>query len=78
MQKWDPDFNPAHQKTTNAKVWVRVVNLPWEYLHPQIFSDLAWEIGVPLRIENSTLSCSFGHFAHFHIDVDLSGALPIP
>lgn len=75
MQKWDPNFNPTYQKNTNAKVWASLGDLPWTYWHPSILSDLVCRIGVPLRIDNSTLLGNFGHFACFLIDFDLSGAL---
>ena len=66
-----PDFNLNEQKNTNVQVWVRFYDLPWAYWHPQILSDVARAIGVPLKIDQATINGDFDHFARVLIDIDL-------
>ncbi|KAF3433719.1 hypothetical protein FNV43_RR24822 [Rhamnella rubrinervis] len=42
-----------------------------EYWHPRILTDLARGIGVPLRINNSTIAGNYRRYAWVLIDVDL-------
>ncbi|KAK3195733.1 hypothetical protein Dsin_027043 [Dipteronia sinensis] len=60
----------------NAQIWVRFYDLPWEFWHLQILSDMARGIEVPLKFERATLESDCGHFARMLIDVDLSKPLP--
>lgn len=46
------------------------------YWHPQILSDLARDIGVPLRFDYNTISGEFGHFARVLVDVDHGNSVP--
>ncbi|KAF3452087.1 hypothetical protein FNV43_RR08183 [Rhamnella rubrinervis] len=41
-----------------------------------ILTDLVRGIGIPLKIDNITLSGNFGHFARVLVDIDLSGFVP--
>ncbi|KAK3192977.1 hypothetical protein Dsin_024287 [Dipteronia sinensis] len=76
LQPWTQNFNPNTQCTTNAQIWVRFYDLPWEFWHPQIFSDMARGIRIPLKFDRATLEGDYGHFARMLIDVDLSKPLP--
>ncbi|KAK3229335.1 hypothetical protein Dsin_001216 [Dipteronia sinensis] len=75
LQPWTQNFNPNTQCTMNAQIWVRFYDLPWEFWHPQILSDMARGIGIPLKFDRATPECDYGHFAHMLIDVDLSKPL---
>ena len=72
MQQWVPDFNPNSQRPTNAQVWARLYDLPWEYWDANILKNIARGIGIPLKIDQNTLDGKFGHFARILIDIDLS------
>ncbi|KAK0582022.1 hypothetical protein LWI29_020550 [Acer saccharum] len=76
LQPWTQNFNPNTQRTTNAQIWVRFYDLPWEFWHPQILSDMARGVGIPLKFDRATLEGDYGHFARMLIDVDLSKPLP--
>ena len=54
---------------------MRFYDLPWAYWHPQILSDLARAIGIPLKIDRATLNGDFGNLAWILIDVDLQNQL---
>ena len=60
---------------TNAQIRVRFYDLTWEFWHPQILSDIACGIGVPLKFDRAILKGDYGHFTHMLIDVDLSKPL---
>lgn len=53
-------------------MWVWFYGLNWVYWHPQILLDLARNIGVPLKIYQSTISGDFGHFPRVLVDVELA------
>ncbi|KAK0582625.1 hypothetical protein LWI29_027805 [Acer saccharum] len=76
LQPWTQNFNPNTQRTTNAQIWARFYDLPWEFWHPQILSDMARGVGIPLKFDRATLEGDYGHFARMLIDVDLSKPLP--
>ncbi|KAK2658156.1 hypothetical protein Ddye_004689 [Dipteronia dyeriana] len=76
LQPWTQNFDPNTQRTTNAQIWVRFYDLPWEFWHPQILSDMARGIEIPLKFDRATLEGDYGHFACMLIDVDLSKPLP--
>ncbi|KAF3432339.1 hypothetical protein FNV43_RR27079 [Rhamnella rubrinervis] len=48
----------------------------WEFWHLRIFTDLTRGIGILLRIDNSTLTRNYSHFARVLVDVDLAGFVP--
>ncbi|PON34731.1 hypothetical protein PanWU01x14_341990 [Parasponia andersonii] len=75
LQPWAPGLVPNEQKTTNVQVWVHFYELPWEFWHPQIYSDLARTVGIPLKIDQTTLNGDFGHFAQVLVDIDLKNPL---
>ncbi|KAF3433638.1 hypothetical protein FNV43_RR24741 [Rhamnella rubrinervis] len=54
-------------------LWVRFYNLSWKLWHPSI---LASDIGIPLRIDNSTITRNYGHFSRVLVDMDLVGFVP--
>ncbi|KAK3212712.1 hypothetical protein Dsin_017418 [Dipteronia sinensis] len=72
LQPWIPNFNPALQKSSNAQVWVRFYDLSWVYRHPNIISDIARGIGVPLRLDRAIMEGDFGHFTCVLVDIDVS------
>ena len=57
------------------QVWVRFYDISWAYWHPQILSDVARAIDVPLKIDQATINGDFGHFARVLIDIDLKNPL---
>ncbi|KAK2638051.1 hypothetical protein Ddye_025846 [Dipteronia dyeriana] len=75
LQSWTQNFNPNTQRTTNAKIWVWFYDLPWEFWHPQILSDMTRGIRIPLKFDRANLEGDYGHFARMLIDVDLSKSL---
>jgi len=55
---------------------VQFYDLPWEFWHPQILSDMACGIGIPLKFDRATLEGDYGHFTCMLIDVNFSKPLP--
>ncbi|KAF3433552.1 hypothetical protein FNV43_RR24654 [Rhamnella rubrinervis] len=47
-----------------------------EYWHPRILTDLTRGIGIPLRIDNSSLAGNYDHYARVLVDVDLTWFVP--
>ena len=76
IQSWIWNFNSYIQKTTNAQIWVRFHDLPWEYWDHKILFDLARCMKVPLKFDEMTRKGDYGHFAWILIDVNFSKLLP--
>lgn len=77
ISQWVPDFNPSKQKQTNSQVWIRIFDLPQEYWRPAILCSIARGVGLPLRIDNKTLSKEVGLFARVLVDIDfVTSTLP--
>ncbi|KAL6194794.1 hypothetical protein ACLB2K_035870 [Fragaria x ananassa] len=72
LMRWTPNFSPAHQKNTNAQVWVNFWDLGLEFWEPRTLFEIANGIGVPVKIDQNTLERKFGLFARVLIDIDLS------
>ena len=75
LQPWSPDFNPNSQHLTNAQVWIKLHDLPWEYWDASILKNIARGVGIPLKIDQNTLEGKFGHYARILVDIDLSKEL---
>ena len=72
LQPWTPDFNPNYQRLTNAQIWIKLHDLPWEYWDASILKNIARGVGIPLKIDQNTLEGKFGHYARILVDIDLS------
>lgn len=59
----------------NVHLWVHFY-WSWVFWHPQILSDLARCVGVPLKIHDTIMDGEFGHYAPVLVDVDLSSHFP--
>ena len=60
---------------TNAQVWIKLHDLPWEYWDASILKNIARGVGVPLKIDHNTIEGKFGHYARILVDIDLSKEL---
>lgn len=47
FMRWTPNFSPAHQKNTNAQVWVKFWDLGLEFWEPLTLFEIANGVGVP-------------------------------
>lgn len=75
LQQWKHRFDPSTGKTSNVQTWIRFYRLPWEVEDPSILFGIVRQIGVPLCIDNMTLSGDLGQFARVLVDLDLSKLL---
>ena len=66
---WSKDFNPLNQAQTHAQIWVRLMHLPQEYLHPQTLLEIASGVGTPLVIDEATQARLFGLYARVLVDL---------
>ncbi|KAJ9184894.1 hypothetical protein P3X46_004579 [Hevea brasiliensis] len=74
VRQWHPNFDPDLAQIEKAMLWVRVPNLPIEY-YSHTFLWVGQRIGVPIHIDDTTLSVSRGKFARMCVEVDLSKTL---
>ncbi|XP_040373877.1 uncharacterized protein LOC121052602 [Rosa chinensis] len=51
FMRWTPNFSPAHQKNTNAQVWVNFWDLGLEFWEPITLFEIANGIGVPVKVD---------------------------
>ncbi|KAJ9184836.1 hypothetical protein P3X46_004523 [Hevea brasiliensis] len=75
VHQWHPNFDPDLAQIEKAMLWVRVPNLPIEYYSHTFLWRLGQRIGVPIHIDDTTLSVSRGKFARMCVEVDLSKTL---
>ncbi|KAL8492508.1 hypothetical protein ACS0TY_023913 [Phlomoides rotata] len=52
LQHWVQDFNSNKVYTSLAQVWVRLTDLPMEYLHPGILNAIASALGTLIKIDD--------------------------
>ncbi|KAJ9130669.1 hypothetical protein P3X46_034238 [Hevea brasiliensis] len=75
VRQWRPNFDPDLAQIEKAMVWVCVPNLPVEFYSHAFLWRLGQRIGVPIRINDTTLCVSHGKFARMRVEVDLSKPL---
>ncbi|XP_061993262.1 uncharacterized protein LOC133711112 [Rosa rugosa] len=76
FMRWTPNFSPSNQRNTNAQVWVRLWDLGLEFWEPITLFEISNGIGVPVKVDPSTLDRKFGLYARVLVDIDLSSNPP--
>ncbi|KAF2316210.1 hypothetical protein GH714_041551 [Hevea brasiliensis] len=71
----DDNYVSEDDSDEKAMVWVCVPNLPVEFYSHTFLWRLGQKIGVPIRINDTTLGVSHGKFARMRVEVDLSKPL---
>jgi len=70
--EWTKNFNLHTQRQTHTQVWIRLWELPQEYLMERTLYEIAGAMGMPLLIDNVTRNIMYGHYAQILVDLDLS------
>lgn len=55
VQAWSPEFNPIKDDIVTTPVWIRLLNVPMNFYHPEIIMGIAKGLGNPLRVDLFTL-----------------------
>lgn len=63
LRPWVPDFKPSEFIITDAKVWVRLPELPIEYYDKKVLFRVGAAIGTPVKIDPITEKQERGRFA---------------
>lgn len=74
VSRWVKNFNHIHQKQTNAQCWIRLYDLPMEYMGMVNLFNIARGDGMPLKINPTTQRASA--FSRVLVGVDCSKDLP--
>ncbi|XP_026384059.1 uncharacterized protein LOC113279594 [Papaver somniferum] len=76
LRLWEPNFNPAAQKTTTAFVWVNFPGLAIEYWKEKILMSLGDAIGRAIKVDETSLKREVGYYASVLVEVDLANKVP--
>ncbi|CAA7018342.1 unnamed protein product [Microthlaspi erraticum] len=71
VKAWSPAFDPSRDEITTTPVWVRLSNLPVNYYHRTILMGIAKGLGVPIKVDQTTLNFERARFARICVEVDL-------
>ncbi|XP_026436382.1 uncharacterized protein LOC113334259 [Papaver somniferum] len=72
LRLWEPNFNPAAQKTTTAFVWVNFPGLVIKYWKEKILMSLGDAIGRAIKVDETSLKREVGYYASVLVEVDLA------
>ncbi|XP_026459676.1 uncharacterized protein LOC113360378 [Papaver somniferum] len=75
LRAWEPNFNPAAQKTTSAFVWVIFPGLSIEYWKENILMQRGKTLGRPIKIDEITLKKVVGYYACVLVEIDISKSI---
>ncbi|XP_026419603.1 uncharacterized protein LOC113315553 [Papaver somniferum] len=76
FKNWEPNFNPAAQKSTSAYVWVNFPGLSIEYWKEKIIMQMGKAMGKPIKVDETTLKKEAGFYASVFVEIDLTKAIP--
>ncbi|XP_026459716.1 uncharacterized protein LOC113360422 [Papaver somniferum] len=72
IRAWEPNFNPANQKSTTTFVWVQFPGLSIKYWKESILIHIGRSIGKPVRVDETTLKREAGYYARVLVEIDLT------
>lgn len=75
IKAWEPNFKPASVVCNLVAVWIRLLELPFEYYDPRVLREIGSAIGPVLRVDSNTASEARGRFARICIQVNLDKLL---
>ncbi|XVF42067.1 hypothetical protein PTKIN_Ptkin01aG0330200 [Pterospermum kingtungense] len=75
VTSWYHNFDPETFSVFRLAVWVRFSNLTMKYFDEDFLMRLGRHIGMPLKVDSTTLSTLKGRFARLCMEVDLSKPL---
>ncbi|XP_026419398.1 uncharacterized protein LOC113315319 [Papaver somniferum] len=76
LRFWEPNFNPAAQKTTTAFVWINFPGLGIEYWKEKNLMSLGDTFGRAIKVDETTLKREVGYYASVLVEVDLANNIP--
>ncbi|XP_026399023.1 uncharacterized protein LOC113294860 [Papaver somniferum] len=76
IRAWEPNFNPAAQKTTSAYVWVIFPGLSIEYWKESILMQMGSILGRAIKVDKITLKRIVGYYACVLVEIDISKSIP--
>ncbi|XP_026417292.1 uncharacterized protein LOC113312773 [Papaver somniferum] len=76
IRSWEPNFNPAAQKTTSAYVWVIFPGLSIEYWKESILMQMGSILGRAIKVDEITLKRVVGYYACVLVEIDISKSIP--
>lgn len=72
VQRWKPLYQPLHDRSVSAPVWLRFEDLPIDLWEPGSICSLAAAFGEPLLLDRSTSLGEFASGARVLVQMDLS------
>lgn len=75
IRRWEPNFKPANASCSSVVVWIRFLELSFEYYEIEVLKEIGNAIGLVLGIDSNTTSEVRGQFARICVQVDLSKPL---
>ena len=72
LKKWQPNLQLDKEEFKRVPVWVRLMNVPFEYWTPKGLSCVASAVGKPLYADKITLTKKRMSFARVCVEIDAS------
>ncbi|GAV61624.1 DUF4283 domain-containing protein, partial [Cephalotus follicularis] len=76
LRLWERVLPPIRSGFTKIPVWVRLMNIPMEYLTPRGHSHLASVLGNPLHMDPATEAKQMISFARICVEMTADKAFP--
>lgn len=75
VRAWEPNFKPANAMYNMVAVWIRLLELPFDYYDPRVLKEVGSAIGSILRVDSNTTLEVRGRFTRICIQVNLDKPL---
>lgn len=76
INPWFPEFDPNIMVVTKMPVWVRLPNLPLQFCHNAVLTDIGNNLGKFIKPDHSRFGQSLFSYTRICIEADLSKGLP--
>lgn len=76
MKPWHHGFKLDEEAPTEALVWVRLLNLPFEFWYEEVFEAIGNSIGVYMGTSDYTQELRTVSYARICVHMDLEAPLP--
>lgn len=75
IKQWNDDFNPLEETIDSMADWIRIANMPMQFMFPEFLERVGNKLGTLLKIDRHTAQQTRGRFAKICVEINLNKPL---
>ncbi|XP_074293356.1 uncharacterized protein LOC141620361 [Silene latifolia] len=75
IKKWFPNFVPSEDYIKKLSAWIRIPNLPVQYINETFLRKIGSKVGEVVHIDKNTANAKRGQFTRLSVEADISKPL---